>query len=197
MSTQTERNRETSRKMSTEWYYQFMNDVVGPLSSSEFLSRVRAGQIKEETLVRKDDSQWVLAGQVGGLFDAARKAESHRICPYCGRTVEQPPTTCAGCNRKLVLSLNSRLTSAGQAERRPRRNFEAEAQKLRREADRSDIVRYAVLLFFWIGLLLVTPYLVYLASTGRLFFRGDLAVVSCVIVAVLVSTVYFVISRLG
>ncbi len=197
MLTHAETNRETRWKMATQWYYQFMSDVIGPLSSSEFLIKVRAGQIREETPVRKDDSQWVAARQVGGLFDAAQKSEAHRICPYCGRNVDRPPTTCAGCNRDLVLSLSSKLTSTGQAGRRPKRDFEAAALKRREKADRSDIVRYAVLLVLWIGLLFVTPYLIYLASTGQLFFRGDLAVVSCVIVAAVVGTFYFVISRLG
>ena len=71
--------------MATEWYYQIMNDVVGPLSGRQLLDKVRAGQVKEDTLVRKDDSQWVPARQVNGLMDAVEQSRTQRVCPYCGQ----------------------------------------------------------------------------------------------------------------
>ncbi len=47
-------NVETARgmyeKMATEWYYQIMNDVIGPLTSRQLVDRVRSGQVKEDTL---------------------------------------------------------------------------------------------------------------------------------------------------
>ncbi len=118
--------------MATEWYYQIMNDVIGPLTSSQLLARVRSGQVKEDTLVRKDDSQWVPARQVNGLLEAVNNNQSQRICPYCGQKVEHPPTTCQHCNRKLVLSFNSRITSVGKAKTSGRfRDRMAEAAELR------------------------------------------------------------------
>ena len=52
---------------------------------------------------------------------------------------------------------------------------------------------YAALLLFG----LVAPYLIYLATTGKLTFAGDLAIVSALVVSALVGGVYYVISRLS
>ncbi len=186
--------------MATEWYYQIMNDVVGPLTSSQLVDRVRTGQVKEDTLIRKDDSQWVPARQVNGLLEAIGQSQAQRICPYCGDKVDTPPTTCHGCNRKLVLSFNSRLTTIGKGKvkaSKVARDRETEAEAARQRSDRTDVVRYLVLLVLWLGLLVVSPYLIYLATTGRLFFAGDLAVISVVIVVAVVGGIYYLISRLA
>ena len=119
--------------MATEWYYQIMNDIVGPLTSSQLVARVRSGQVKEDTLIRKDDSQWVPARQVNGLLEAVNQNQAQRICPYCGHKVDNPPTTCHGCNRKLVLSFNSRLTTIGKGKSKATkvaRDREAEAEAI-------------------------------------------------------------------
>ena len=55
----------------------------------------------------------------------------------------------------------------------------------------------SLLLVLWLGLLVVAPYLIYLATTGKLIFAGDLAIVSAVVVSALVGGVYYLISRLG
>lgn len=186
--------------MATEWYYQIMNDVVGPLSGRQLLDKVRAGQVKEDTLVRKDDSQWVPARQVNGLLEAVVQPLAQRICPYCGTLVDPPPSTCHGCNRKLVLSFNSRLTAMGRDKTKVRkltRDRAAEAQAIRERADRSEIVRYLMLLVLWIGLLVVAPYLIYLATTGKLIFAGDLAIISAIGVSALVGGIYYLISHLA
>ncbi len=200
MTSNVQTARGTYEKMATEWYYQIMNDIVGPLTSSQLVARVRSGQVKEDTLIRKDDSQWVPARQVNGLLEAVNQNQTHRICPYCGYMVDNPPTTCVGCNRKLVLSFNSRLTMIGKGNssaKRIVRDREAEAKAIMQRSDRADIIRYLVLLVLWLGLLLLAPYLIYLATTGRLFFEGDLAVISAVVVSAVVGGVYYFISRLG
>lgn len=200
MATTVDLTRGTNRKMATEWYYQIMNDVVGPLSGRQLLDKVRAGQVKEDTLVRKDDSQWVPARQVSGLLDAVAKPQSQRVCPYCGQTVDPPPTTCRGCNRKLVLSFNSRLTTMGKEKTKVRqmvRDRETEVQQIRQRTDRSEVVRYITLLVLWMALLIVAPYLIYLATTGKLIFAGDLAIVSFLVVSGLVGGIYYLISRVG
>jgi hypothetical protein len=192
--------RGTYEKMATEWYYQIMNEVVGPLTSSQLVACVRTGKVKEDTLIRKDDSQWVPARQVSGLLEAVGNNQTQRICPYCGQKVDRPPTTCHGCNRKLVLSFNSRLTSVGshQPKGKPKvRDREAEAEAIRRQSDRSEVLRYVFLLVLWMGLLVVAPYLVYLATTGQLFFAGDLTIISVVAVIAVIGGVYFLITRLA
>ena len=139
-----ERTPGTNEKMATEWYYQIMNDVVGPLSGRQLLDKVRAGQVKEDTLVRKDDSQWVPARQVNGLMDAVEQSRTQRVCPYCGQPVDPPPSTCRGCSRKLALSFNSRLTAMSKDRTKVRkiaRDRAAEAEVIRERSDRADIVR--------------------------------------------------------
>ncbi|MHB8970307.1 MAG: DUF4339 domain-containing protein [Pirellulaceae bacterium] len=200
MATIVELTRGTNGKMATEWYYQIMNDVVGPLSGRQLLDKVSTGQVKEDTLVRKDDSQWVPARQVNGLLDAALQPQAQRICPYCGQTVDPPPSTCRGCNRKLVLSFSSRLTTIGKDKTKVKkiaRDKEVEVEALREHSDRSEIVRYGMLLALWLGLLVAAPYLIYLATTGKLFFSGDLAIISFVAVSAVVGGIYYWISRLG
>lgn len=190
--------RETDEKMATEWYYQIMNDEVGPLTGSQLVACVRSGKVKEDTLIRKDDSQWVPASQVDGLLDAVGNNQSKRLCPYCGQTVDRPPTTCRSCNRKLVLSLNSRLTAANAARRSSKhiaRDHAAEIESIRQRSDRSDVVRYLLLLTLWLVLILVAPYLFYLASTGQLIFRGNLAIIPVVMVVAVVGGIYYFISR--
>jgi hypothetical protein len=74
---------------------------VGPLRPSELLSMVRKGEINPETKLRKDDSAWFPAGDVGGLFEAASRKEVQYFCPACDRRVTQPPVTCPNCLRDL------------------------------------------------------------------------------------------------
>lgn len=200
MTATVDLTRGTNRKMATEWYYQIMNDVVGPLSGRQLMDKVRAGQVKEDTLVRKDDSQWVPARQVSGLLEAVVKPLAQRVCPYCGQVVDPPPTTCRGCNRKLVLSFNSRLTTMGKEKtnaRKVARDRETEVRELRNRSDRSEVVRYITLLVLWLVLLIAAPYLIYLATTGKLIFAGDLAIVSFLVVSGLVGAIYYLISRVG
>ncbi|MEO1972103.1 MAG: DUF4339 domain-containing protein [Pirellulaceae bacterium] len=88
--------------MSTEWFYQDNGEVVGPLMPSELLAGVRKGLIQQESLIRKDDSQWVAACEVGGLFEAAKRDLVHYLCPYCNSRVTKPPTTCVECSREIT-----------------------------------------------------------------------------------------------
>ncbi len=200
MTPYAETARGTYETMATEWYYQIMNDVVGPLTNGQLMACVRSGQVKEDTLIRKDDSQWVPARQVSGLLDAVGNNRAQRICPYCGAQVAPPPTTCRGCNRKLVLSFNSRLTTLGKKKvgaARVARDRKAEIESVRQRNDRADILRYVLLLVLWLGLLLVAPYLIYLATTGHLLLSGDLTIISFLVIAAAVGGVYYLISRLA
>ncbi len=59
--------------MPDEWFYQQGDYEVGPLRPKELLDYVRKGVIRAHTPIRKGDSNWTPADQVGGLFEAARK----------------------------------------------------------------------------------------------------------------------------
>ncbi|MCO8123973.1 DUF4339 domain-containing protein [Stieleria sp. TO1_6] len=87
------------------WFLQRMEgnvqSEVGPLRPSELLSLVRKGEIKPETKLRKDDSAWFPAGDVGGLFEAAQRRDIQYYCPACNRRIPEPPVTCPNCLRDL------------------------------------------------------------------------------------------------
>ena len=85
----------------SDWYYEYLNKVIGPISSRQLLDKLRTGEIAAETPVRKNDSQWVPAVTVGGLYEAASRKVGKRICPYCGHEVFKVPTVCGGCERYI------------------------------------------------------------------------------------------------
>jgi DNA-directed RNA polymerase subunit RPC12/RpoP len=85
-----------------EWYFEMMGQPVGPITGKQLLERVRGGDIVADTPVRKDDSQWVPARDVGGLFTAAGDGQAREVrCPYCGEPIDSPPTRCAKCRRQV------------------------------------------------------------------------------------------------
>ncbi|TWU50925.1 hypothetical protein Poly51_42180 [Rubripirellula tenax] len=84
----------------TNWFVQNRDkkeEDVGPLRPSELLERVRKGEVTQETMVRKDDSPWFQASQVGGLFEAARRPTIEYFCPQCETEVSEPPVLCSNC----------------------------------------------------------------------------------------------------
>jgi hypothetical protein len=83
------------------WYYQSAEFEEGPCTAADLLRLVREQVIQADTLVRKDDSAWFPAGQVGGLFEAAAKPTVEYQCPSCGTSVGKPPTYCRRCRRLL------------------------------------------------------------------------------------------------
>ena len=89
--------------MPTEWFYQRAGQTIGPLSPKELLAKVRDGEVLPQTLVKKDDSQWVEASEVGGLTEAATKDRVYH-CPFCGGNIRKPPVTCRQCTRWVDFS---------------------------------------------------------------------------------------------
>ncbi len=82
--------------MATEWYYQVGGQARGPVGPKELMSKVREGVILPNTLIQKDDSQWVEASEVNGLIDAAHKDRKYG-CPFCAEPIPKPPVTCRNC----------------------------------------------------------------------------------------------------
>ena len=87
----------------TKWFIQRDNssEDLGPFRPSELLDMVRAGEVTFETRVRKDDSPWFTAGEVGGLFEAAMRPTIRYFCPQCETEVSEPPVTCPKCDRDI------------------------------------------------------------------------------------------------
>ena len=183
--------------MPTEWYYESMDDVVGPLSAQELLDRVRAGDIVPNTRIRKDDSQWVEASTVNGLFDAAEQRSVRNVCPYCGHGIGEPPTTCGRCARKISLSFHPDQANNASAGERKAPEPELSPEELRRIKDRRDVIRYALLIVGWVGLLLAAPWLLAKARSGELGFDGDMAFVSVIGVMVVIAITYYVMTQVS
>ncbi len=62
--------------MAVEWYCQLMGSDLGPLNVEQLVDMVRQHQITPEDLVRRNESAWVPAYQVKGLFEAAAKPKA-------------------------------------------------------------------------------------------------------------------------
>ena len=62
--------------MASQWYCEVRGKKIGPLSPPELLEKVRVGDVTPTTMVRKNDSKWFRADQVGGLFEAAFRDQS-------------------------------------------------------------------------------------------------------------------------
>lgn len=59
--------------MAVEWFCRVMGSDVGPLSQHQLVDMARQHQLNPEDLVRRNNSSWVPAFQVKGLFEAAAK----------------------------------------------------------------------------------------------------------------------------
>ena len=84
-----------------QWFYQNGEETVGPFKASDLLTLVRDRVVTATTLVRKDESAWFPAAEVGGLFAAAAKSTVEYSCPECGGQVSKPPCYCRQCRRPL------------------------------------------------------------------------------------------------
>jgi len=118
----------------SEWFYQSKkNEPVGPLTSKELLDKVRNGEISSITLVRKDDSQWVAADEVGELFSKAFDALKEHHCPFCGKICMLPPTTCTHCHRQVPISDEQR------ADRQEREKKELVADRRAKQKKKDEL----------------------------------------------------------
>ena len=79
------------------WFVQGKNSDQGPLSPADLLSLVREGTVTADSMIRKNDSPWFSASEVGGLFEAARRPTIEHYCPKCDVRVSSPPSQCPRC----------------------------------------------------------------------------------------------------
>ncbi len=90
----------------TQWFYRIdasvKSDDRGPINAKELLQLIRDGVIQEDTLIRKDDSNWVLSTEVNGLWAAAGRPIAAFECPYCNKPIPKPPVQCATCHQQVT-----------------------------------------------------------------------------------------------
>ena len=115
------------------WYYRNQEkQTLGPVPSSELLELIRSGEVDGETEVRKDDSQWVLACQVNGLWQAAGKPGVAFKCSFCDADIDRPPTKCKSCDKwveKAVGQLVQHARPASKSESWKKTSILAEKPK--------------------------------------------------------------------
>jgi len=89
----------------TDWFYRVSDsgkaEENGPVTAQVLLQLIRDGGINEETLIRKDNSNWVRSVEVNGLWDAAGRPSAAFVCPHCGRPIAKPPVTCGACHQRV------------------------------------------------------------------------------------------------
>ena len=150
-----------------KWYYRTAEGEVGPLRPSELREHVAAGKIQPQTLIRKGDSHWVEAAQVGGLFEAAARGGSHFQCPFCGHEIDPPPTRCAHCGRPVETAYQRGPTETGREED-PAVIAARRAEERNRRRRRRDIAAHASLLVMLIGTAAAAPWLYRAADQDQL-----------------------------
>jgi GYF domain 2 len=84
-----------------EWFVQQASEVVGPLGPAELLALVRSGVVTQHTKIRKRDSEWLMANEVGGLFEAAMRPTIESRCPECDALLDSVPCQCPKCGRRV------------------------------------------------------------------------------------------------
>lgn len=102
----------------TRWFIQSddARDERGPLVPSELLDLVRRGEVTRRSLVRTDDSAWIPAGSVGGLFEAAWRPTIEYFCPCCQAEVGEPPVRCGHCGQQVRHGI-AKITEHGIVQR--------------------------------------------------------------------------------
>lgn len=81
------------------WFYKSHTGAeYGPVGPVELLDLIRNGTVLRDSLVKKDDSQWVKVEDVNGLMANAAKPSIAYFCPTCGKQVSKPPCRCHRCD---------------------------------------------------------------------------------------------------
>jgi hypothetical protein len=89
-----------------QWFYRINGHAeFGPIGASDLLELIRQGQVDGQTEIRKDDSAWVLACEINGLWQAAGRPTVEFKCPYCESAIEKPPTWCKSCRKDVAKSV--------------------------------------------------------------------------------------------
>lgn len=86
-----------------EWFYRTpFGDEKGPMGGAQLLELIRRGEVKGQTEVRKDNSPWVPACQINGLWQAVGRPSVEFVCPHCGGAIAKPPTRCGECRKEIA-----------------------------------------------------------------------------------------------
>jgi len=94
-----------------QWFYRNpFGQEFGPLGGSQLLELIRRGEVKGNTDIRKDDSPWIPACQVNGLWQAVGRPSVEFACPHCGSAISKPPTRCNECCKEIAKAVGHLIT---------------------------------------------------------------------------------------
>jgi phage FluMu protein Com len=94
-----------------EWFYRNpFGEEKGPIGGAQLLELIRRGEVKGNTEIRKDQSPWVYAYEVNGLWQAVGRPSVEFKCPHCGSTIAKPPTRCADCRKDVAKAVGHLVT---------------------------------------------------------------------------------------
>jgi len=94
-----------------EWFYRTtVGEEKGPIGGAQLLELIRRGEVKGNTEIRKDQSPWVYAYEVNGLWQAVARPSVEFKCPHCGATIPKPPTFCTGCRKDVAKAVGHIVT---------------------------------------------------------------------------------------
>lgn len=65
--------------MATTWFCKLFGKTEGPFKPSQLMEMIRNEEVTSGTPVRKNNSEWVPAGEVMGLFEAAYKDQPEKV----------------------------------------------------------------------------------------------------------------------
>ncbi len=85
-----------------QWFYRDPHGKeMGPFGGTRLLELIRIGDVQAHTEIRKDDSNWTLACEVNGLWQAVARPSVTFHCPHCNTMIEKPPSTCTSCKKEV------------------------------------------------------------------------------------------------
>ncbi len=95
----------------TVWYWKDDEQVEhGPFGPDKLLHLIREGSIQKQSLIRKDNSKWVAASEINGLWESAAKPYKIYLCAECGTQIDRPPTKCSKCERRVEKATEKTVT---------------------------------------------------------------------------------------
>jgi hypothetical protein len=104
--------------MMAEWFVRSGDAERGPFSTAKIKELAASGKLAPDMLVRKDDSKWLPAGKVKGLFEASTATEAEPTeasAPAVGATIKNVAEKAGGALAAFSSSVMSLMPAKKEA----------------------------------------------------------------------------------